>query len=191
MLRINRIIKDSKVNGPGTRYTIWLQGCSIHCDGCSNTDTWNPEKGYSLTIKELVEDIQRQKIDGITLTGGEPLDQFPKVIDFLKQVFPSYNILLTSGYTLEKIKKDFPETLQYVDILVDGPFIIEQLDTTATWRGSTNQNINYLTERSKQFINYKPKFRTEIKIDKKTGETIVTGFSIPEILKERKHVNLF
>jgi len=72
MLRINRIIKDSKVNGPGKRYTIWVQGCSIHCNGCSNTDTWNPEQGTEFKIKDLVEDIQQQKIDGITLTGGEP-----------------------------------------------------------------------------------------------------------------------
>lgn len=181
-MRINKIIKNSKVNGPGTRYTIWVQGCSIQCKGCLNKDTWSFEEGFSRTTSELLADINKQEIDGITLTGGEPLDQFEEVIDFLKST--KHDIFLTTGYTLEKIKKEKSEILNYIDILVTGPFVESLTDNTSNWRGSTNQKISFLTKRSKKFLHYIPNYKTEIKINKKTGETIITGFTIPQNIKE-------
>lgn len=173
-MQINHIIKDSKVNGPGKRYTIWVQGCSIRCKDCSNKDTWNFVTGKSVTIQDLVNDIRKYEIDGITITGGEPLDQFEEVLEFLKIIFPSYNILLTTGYPFDQIQH--LEILNYVDILVTGPFIKEEIDNTTSWRGSKNQEIKFLTERSKEFEEYQPEFRKEIKINKETGEIITTGF---------------
>jgi anaerobic ribonucleoside-triphosphate reductase activating protein len=183
-MKINKIIKDSQVNGPGKRYTIWVQGCQINCKGCCNKDTWDINKGEYWTPKALFEDIQKCKIDGITLTGGEPLEQYQEILEFLQLVFPTYNIFLTSGYTFETIKLCKTEVLKYIDILVSGPFIEELLDESGKWRGSTNQVIHFLTERSKQFENYKPEYRTEIKIDKKTNEIIVNGFVISKNIKQ-------
>ncbi len=179
-MKINYIIKNSKVNGPGIRYTIWVQGCSIHCEGCSNKDTWDFNKGQEILINDLVKDIEEQTIDGISITGGEPLDQYKKVLKFLKLVFPKYNVLLTTGYTLNEIEqRKAKEILNYIDILISGPFDLNLIDNTDKWRGSTNQKIDFLTERSKQFETYKSKFKTEIKINKKTSEVIIDGFYIP------------
>jgi anaerobic ribonucleoside-triphosphate reductase activating protein len=177
-MQINRILTNNKVNGPGSRYIIWVQGCSIHCDGCGNTDTWDFSKGEKLETQQIVSDIEKYTVDGITLTGGEPLDQYDEVLNFLKIVFPKYNIFLTSGYTFEQIQKDKSEILEYIDILVSGPFKKDLLDSTSEWRGSTNQIVHYLTERSKQFQNYKKEFVSEIRINKKTHLMIRDGFSL-------------
>ena len=182
-MKINKIINNSRVNGPGDRYTIWVQGCSIQCKGCLNVDTWDFDKGIEISVEDLVKKIKKQKIDGISVTGGEPLDQFEETLKFVKLIFPFYNILLTSGYTLDEIKQYKLEILKYVDILITGPFVENLIDKTNAWRGSTNQEISFLTERSKQFENYKSKYGTEIKINKKTGEVIINGFYIPTGIK--------
>lgn len=181
-MRINKIIKDSRVNGPGRRYTIWVQGCSIHCEGCSNKDTWDSTKGEVWTTQQLLTDIAIAKPEGITLTGGEPLDQFDEVLEFLKFIkdHTFYNVFLTSGYTFEQIQKTKYEILSYIDILISGPFVQSLLDQSGQWRGSTNQIVHFLTERSKKFIDFDKKFKTEIRINKKTHETIVDGFMIPQ-----------
>jgi len=184
-MKINDIIKSSQVNGPGKRYTIWVQGCSIHCKGCSNKDTWGFECNNIKSNDELLKDIQNQDIDGITITGGEPLDQYEHTLSFLKVVYPLYNIFLTSGYTFEEIKKSKSEILNYVDILVSGPFVESLPDETTSWRGSTNQHVHFLTERGKLFENYRPKFKQEIKISKKDYYKIIgTGFANPQKLKD-------
>ena len=186
-MRVNKIINDSKVNGPGKRYTIWVQGCSIQCKGCSNTDTWDFDKGKEISPKKLVEDLEKEKVDGITITGGEPLDQYKKVIKFLKLVFSSYDIFLTTGYTLKEIEQSaLKEILDYTDILVTGRFNEALIDETNTWRGSLNQRISFLTKRSKKFEKYIPKHGVEIKIDKRTGNRIYSGFNIPTNLIKSK-----
>lgn len=188
MIRINDIIECSQVNGPGKRYTIWVQGCSIHCKDCANKDTWDFCGGTLKSNEELIEEIDKYNIDGITLTGGEPLDQYEGTLEFLKkikEVFPEFDIFLTSGYSFEYIKKNKSDVLNYVDILVTGPFVASLLDTTTSWRGSTNQKIHFLTERSQKFRDYKPKYRKEIKIKKKDLEKILgTGFTDPAILRD-------
>lgn len=174
-MKINKILRNNQVNGPGVRYVIWFQGCSIHCDGCLNTDTWEFGIGEDWTASQLFEDIKKQKIDGITLTGGEPLDQLKEVEEFLRLVFPIYNIFLTTGYDFDEVPD---EIVRLVDILVSGQFDKNLLDTTPQWRGSTNQVIHFLTDRGKKFQDYKPKYKTEIRISKKDFETIKNGFSI-------------
>lgn len=182
-MKINKIIKNSRVNGPGKRYTIWVQGCSIRCKGCLNIDTWDPDKGEEIPIPELLDDINKQNIDGISITGGEPLDQYRQILCFLKLISHDYDILLTTGYTLEEVKKSKKEILNYVDILISGPFDEKLIDETEKWRGSTNQRIDFITERGKKFKDYKPQYKTEIIINKKTHETIIDGFTIPDFLK--------
>jgi anaerobic ribonucleoside-triphosphate reductase activating protein len=91
-MQINHVMRSSVVNGPGKRYTIWVQGCSIHCKGCINPDTWDQKAGTKIDIDTLVQDIQslNGSIDGITLTGGEPLDQIDGLLQFLPKVFKDF-----------------------------------------------------------------------------------------------------
>lgn len=186
-IRVNHIIPNSKVNGPGTRFTIWFQGCSIRCKDCWNKDTWDPNAGKEITILNLIDQLYCcSNIDGITLTGGEPLDQLDQLLIFLSMVHKEHSIFLTSGYTREIIEKKNKNLLNYIDILCSGPFISELKSDKLGWRGSSNQKIDILTNRGKEQLKLGSKYRTELIIDKKDASMIATGFSIPEnILKQK------
>jgi anaerobic ribonucleoside-triphosphate reductase activating protein len=185
MLRLNHIMKSSVVNGPGKRYTIWVQGCSIHCKGCINPDTWNPKAGTEIDEKTLIDDIKSLKgsIDGITLTGGEPLDQIDGLLKFLPEIFNEFSVFLISGYGKQIILEKKKEILKYVDILCSEPFVESCIEKNLLWKGSSNQLVEALTLRGEEQIKMPPKYRTEIVIDK--DSTLITGFSIPEYLKKK------
>lgn len=188
-MRINNIIPDSKANGPGVRYTIWVQGCSLCCKGCCNTDTWPANAGYEMSVDEIMRDIKQTPVGAVSITGGEPLDQYDEVVELLGHLQPlkgmGYHVLLTSGYVYEVIKEMFPRVLGHVDILVEGPFIEDLVDKTPSWRGSTNQGIWYLTERArKSRRNKEISYDAEIRIGIE-GNGVITGFSIPESLYQK------
>jgi anaerobic ribonucleoside-triphosphate reductase activating protein len=144
---------------------------------------WEHGKGERWTPEQLLKDIQATPdVDGISLTGGEPLDQYSEVLTFLKLAFPLYNVFLTSGYTYRTILEYFPLVLNCIDILVDGPFVKELLDETPAWRGSTNQTIRFLTERSKKYENYKSEFGAEVIVSK--DKITMTGFGIPKTVEQ-------
>lgn len=175
-LKLNHIIEKSYVQGPGERFTIWVQGCSIHCKDCINTDTWDFDKGNSIELDELLSLILNSTSSGLTITGGEPLDQFESILELATKLFKKKSIFLCSGYTYEKIKKDFKEILSSIDILCSGPFIAEK-KCQSQWKGSSNQEVIFLTPLGEQELNL-PIKRREYRINKKTGETLITGFSI-------------
>lgn len=177
-MRINRILGSSFSNGPGERLVIWFQGCSIKCNDCINKDTWDISEGYNISLNDLHSLITNQKLN-ITLTGGEPLDQFENVLELCKLVFDSKSIFITTGYTLEIVKLKFSDILNYCDILVSGPFIKNEYSNSSLWRGSKNQQLTFLTDRGNlEFQNDKKKIKSEIIIDKKTNTILTTGFSI-------------
>jgi organic radical activating enzyme len=154
-----------------------------------------------MSVEGLMEDIKTSQVGAVTITGGEPLDQYTEMLWLLKILFPKfshremnqvlsgtpagrYHIMLTSGYTLAVIKKKFPAILDHVDILIDGPFKPELRDKDSTWRGSTNQGINFLTEWARKFI--QPGVSAEIRIGT-DGNALITGFGIPaSIVPETK-----
>lgn len=184
-MRINKILENSRSNGPGRRFTIWTQGCSFHCYNCINKDTWDFDKGNELTTQQLVEKIKATETEGITLTGGEPLHQYRDTLELAKLLFKDYNIFLTTGYDFLVLKASYKaEILKYVDILVSGPYIDSLYTNKILWRGSTNQELHYLTERGKQaFEKFKNEIvKAEIIIDKTSDTILTTGFSIPEQL---------
>lgn len=150
-------------NGLGCRVTIWCSGCSHHCPGCHNAHTWIYGRGKNLSDKTIREQIftavNRPYIAGITLSGGDPLDQsfsalqqLEIFIDDFKKEFPDKNIWVYSGDTFEEliispIKK---RILKKCDVLVDGRFIKEQYDPDLAFRGSSNQRIINLKEKFKE-----------------------------------------
>lgn len=134
-------------DGEGVRVTLFVSGCSHHCKGCHNPESWNPDNGKEFTeeVKEkLFNLIDRPYIDGLTLSGGDPLfcsniADIEKLCIEFKERFPNKNIWLYTGYTLEEIKT--LRFLPYVDIIVDGRFEIDKRDITLPFRGSSNQRI--------------------------------------------------
>lgn len=147
-MKYHKITYPDINNGEGFRVTLWISGCSHHCKGCHNPETWDFETGFlftSTTKDELFNILRLPYIKGVTFSGGEPLDTFYEVIDLIKEIkkeFPTKNIWLYSGYTIEEIKNSFRrEILEYIDVLVDGKFILEQKDLSLSFRGSKNQNV--------------------------------------------------
>lgn len=152
-------------NGDGLRVVLWLSGCSHHCYNCQNPQTWNPNNGIPFdedAKQEIFEELSKDYISGITLSGGDPLyqenvSQVLSLIKEIKEKFHDKTIWLYTGYTYEQIMwpvitDDFNlerdklisgkrKILQLCDVLVDGEYIDEQRDITLKWKGSANQRV--------------------------------------------------
>ena len=148
-LRLLMTYKETIVDGEGLRYSLYFAGCSHACPGCHNEYSWNPKHGNVLTydkLEEIAKEINENTLlDGITISGGDPLfnpADMLKVLKFLKEKTKK-NIWLYTGYTLEQVREDKlrRKCLEYVDVLVDGRFVKELYDPNLKFRGSSNQRI--------------------------------------------------
>ena len=133
--------------GPGRRIGIWFQGCSIRCPGCISADTWGP--GHRrLSLEQLLEQITPwlQEAEGITISGGEPFDQFDALRSLLEGLrrLSKLDILVYSGYSLEQLDESLLQTNGLIDALISDPYI-EALSQTMALRGSDNQRLSLLT----------------------------------------------
>ncbi len=145
MIRYAHIIEDSVVDGPGIRLVVFLQGCTWNCKGCHNPQLFTLDGGIEITEVGLAKIILKKlnsMHSGITFSGGDPIlqsDSLLKVINYIRSRQPDINIWLYTGFLFEKIK-DF-SLLKNVDVIVDGPFILEQKDISLRFKGSANQRI--------------------------------------------------
>jgi anaerobic ribonucleoside-triphosphate reductase activating protein len=146
-IRIAGYVNDSLVDGPGIRFTIFTQGCPYHCLGCHNPDTWDPKGGEEVEISTLIAKWrQNPLLDGITLSGGEPLFQKEKLLPLIDAALEDgLNIVMYSGNTIEKMFKDNDpitmEILSKIHYLIDGRFLLKQINLDLLYRGSNNQRI--------------------------------------------------
>ena len=162
-MRILSITGPDLSNGIGNRITIWVSGCTHKCPGCHNANAHDYNIGTDISIEDnynkiynlIVTNLNKPYIKGITLSGGDPLDQSDEntkvLIKLVKQVkdnFPDKDIWIYSGDVFENlIKNPYKyELLKLCDILVDGPFIKEKQKTGLSFRGSDNQRIITLKE---------------------------------------------
>lgn len=135
--------------GPGRRVGIWTQGCSIRCAGCISADTWSFGLG-GIQVATLIDDLYPwlAECDGVTISGGEPFDQYESlraVLSLIKVRFDK-NVLVFSGYALERIESELAGLNGLIDAVVSDPFDIQQPQSLAL-RGSDNQRLTTLTER--------------------------------------------
>ena len=150
-MNYRNIKTDDMLNGGGLRVTCWVSGCSIGCFNCYNPQTWDFNSGIPFTedtMQEILYDLSKPYIKGLTLSGGHPLDPHnaPKVLEIVKRVkmvFPNKDIWIYSGYVWEDIIKDntLKEILKCTDVLVDGAYVDELRDISLAFRGSSNQRI--------------------------------------------------
>ena len=145
-LRIAGTINDSIVDGPGIRFTIFVQGCPHNCKGCHNLQTHDFEGGTVTTTEALLEKIKGNPLlDGVTFSGGEPFCQAEALSVLGKEIKKlGLDIITYTGYTFEKLFEErtqnhWGELLEVTDFLIDGPFILEQKDWEIKFRGSSNQ----------------------------------------------------
>ena len=145
MIRYADILGESVVDGLGIRVTAFLQGCPRRCEGCHNPALLPMNGGKEVTEEEFANLIGKNLSPlhrGVTFTGGDPLAQpeaLLKVIQLLKRKSPRLNIWVYTGFTFEEVK-NWPVT-KLIDVLVDGPFMLEQKDLRLAFRGSKNQRI--------------------------------------------------
>jgi anaerobic ribonucleoside-triphosphate reductase activating protein len=146
-LRIAGIVKESIVDGPGIRYTIFTQGCKHNCKGCHNPETHSLDGGKTISTQKVIEEIsQNPLLQGVTLSGGEPMLQPEPLIEIAKAVREqNKDIFIYSGFTFEQIVEGKDEKrielLKLCDIMIDGKFDIEKRNLMLKFRGSENQRI--------------------------------------------------
>lgn len=147
-------------NGPGVRVSLFVSGCTHRCKGCFNEIAWDFNYGQPFTqqtIDLLLDMLAPPHIKGVTILGGEPFEpeNQPAVLEFLRQMknrYPEKTVWVFSGYLLDRdilsgrlgpweITREY---LSYVDVLVDGPFVLEKKDLTLRFRGSSNQRIIHI-----------------------------------------------
>ncbi|MGE5593540.1 MAG: anaerobic ribonucleoside-triphosphate reductase activating protein [Betaproteobacteria bacterium] len=148
MLRLAGITRESVVDGPGIRAVVFAQGCPHRCKGCHNPETHDSAGGRMFSLDEVIARMRLTPIvRGVTFSGGEPFAQaegFALLGRRLKLL--GLNIVTYTGYTWEALTSpDAPwawrELLEVSDILVDGPYVERERDTSIAFRGSRNQRI--------------------------------------------------
>lgn len=154
-MRYHNITKDDMLNGDGLRVVLWVSGCSHHCPGCQNSITWDRSDGLIFdgnALNEIDDQLGKKYISGITLSGGDPLFEGNRrdilvLCKYIRELFPNKNIWLYTGYTYEEVSD--LEIMDYIDILVDGPYVEKLRDTSLKWRGSSNQRVIDIKETHK------------------------------------------
>lgn len=150
------IIEQTMADGPGLRISIYCAGCPHHCKGCHNPNSWDIGNGRIVSVDEIMKVILADEFSNVTFTGGEPLFQVEAFTSLAKRIKAETKktIWCWTGYLYEDILEDkrLSMILPYIDVLVDGPFIESQKDTTLYFRGSSNQRVIYLKEKSEELI---------------------------------------
>ena len=145
MSRYHKIDTCNMINGEGIRVAIWLSGCPFHCKACFNPQTWNPQSGKEVTdtvIQDVLRGVESSYCDGLTLLGGEPLTSYNvEISTYMARETKRMNktVWCYTGFTYEQIKD--LEIMQYIDVLIDGRFIVSQFNPNLKWRGSANQRV--------------------------------------------------
>lgn len=155
-VRIHNLIKSTKVLGPGNRAAIWFQGCMRNCPGCMSPDSRTLTAGTVIPVEKLVKFfLSLNDIEGITISGGEPFLQIDALYALVKSIKKNSNlsVIIYTGFTLNELQKMDNEEVnellnKMVDILIDGEYVDELNDGVAL-RGSSNQKVNFLSDRYK------------------------------------------
>lgn len=154
-LRVIKIVEGTSADGPGLRTSIYLAGCRHACPGCHNPSSWDFEAGEDWSVERLMSVIRYNRFP-VTLSGGDPLYQAEQLIELAQQIqayfaeHPEQNpckqaLWLYTGFCYEEVKdrEPYKTLLQYVDVMVDGPFLLRQKPAGAAlrFRGSLNQRF--------------------------------------------------
>lgn len=164
---ISRIHFPVTTLGPGRRLGIWFQGCSLRCEGCISVDTWATAKTL-IPIEQLMMTLSSYLplIDGITISGGEPFDQFEALLAIVVQLRKKtkVDILVYTGYSIEDITDQLQQIKPYIDVLISDPFQ-RQSSQTLRLRGSDNQRLHCFTSQAiEKYAYYQQAVTTKDKV---------------------------
>jgi anaerobic ribonucleoside-triphosphate reductase activating protein len=173
----------SKVNGPGNRFVLWTQGCSKGCSECFNPETWSTNIYKELSPRQIFELVKNFEVDGITISGGDPLEQEDELLELLMLLSSMRlrkGIILFSGFTRAEISSNIirEKCLSYIDVLIDGRYE-KNLKVDFSLKGSSNQEFYFFSNKisSSELV-----FDQEIEISCLEEDIMMTGF--PNISKK-------
>lgn len=153
-IRIAAVVDVTEAEGPGARFAVWVQGCALRCPGCCNPHMFDPAGGEVVEMVDLLArlDAVRDRVEGVTLLGGEPFEQPGVLAPFARLVRDrGLTVMAFTGHLLEDLRLGRPagarELLAHVDLLVDGPYRADLPERHRRWSGSANQRFHYLTGR--------------------------------------------
>lgn len=156
-IRVSGIANDSIVDGVGLRYTLFVQGCPLQCEGCHNPKTQSFEGGKFYTAEEIFAQIDKNPLlDGVTFSGGEPICQASNLLSLAKMIKKKgLHLAMYTGFVFENLisknaPQDAKQLLELVDIVIDGPFVLALKDVNLRFKGSSNQRIINVYESLKQ-----------------------------------------
>lgn len=185
-LNVARVLPRSEANGPGERFVVWVQGCSLACAGCWNPDTWAFERRELREVGALAAEIVATAgIEGVTFSGGEPFMQAPALAELARTVRDAgLSVFVFTGYELEELSKPHHRALlSLTDVLVTGRYVDSRRSLGLPWRGSTNQRVHFITSRySDVNMEHAPEVELRIGPD---GTVHVTGFPPNELLDQQ------
>lgn len=171
------IKKCDIANGEGVRVSLFVSGCTHHCPGCFNQDTWDFHYGKEYTEeteREILDALSPAYITGLTLLGGEPFEpqnqkELVRLLRKVRAQYPSKTVWCYSGYLLDRellsesrARCEYTdEMLSMIDVLVDGRFVEKQKDIRLVFRGSSNQRLIDVkkTLKDREIVLWEPKIK--------------------------------
>lgn len=194
-LHISKILPCSEANGPGKRFSLWVQGCrgvpqldgvARHCTNCWNRHTWSRKAGEEMSVDDVLaqveEAVREYGVDGVTFSGGEPFQQAEGLAKLARHCKErGLNVVAFTGYTHEFLCSEHApigadELLRYVDLLIDGPYTASLRAEDAPLRGSSNQRLVPLSDVGKKLADRVTDDLPVVEFNFTGGELAVTGF---------------
>jgi anaerobic ribonucleoside-triphosphate reductase activating protein len=173
ILHVGQRVSRTEAEGPGRRFALWVQGCTLRCAGCCNPQLFAASGGSALEVDALAIELQSVlgEVEGITFLGGEPFEQAAAVAALARRARAmKLSVMTFTGYRLEEIECAIQSAsgsagltleasgaralLESTDLLVDGRYESNQPETGRRWAGSTNQRFHYLTDRYRPGIEH-------------------------------------
>ncbi|MCL1933467.1 MAG: radical SAM protein [Candidatus Azobacteroides sp.] len=187
ILYVHDFIPVTEAEGPGKRACIWVQGCSIRCKGCMVPHTWEQNEGQAVFIDDLFDQLSsNQEIEGLTVLGGEPMDQAEALLPLLVKVKKiNLSIIVFTGYYLNQLTAIAQKQIvELCDLLIDGPYVKTLTDFSRPWIGSKNQQIHFLTDRYRYLNDQQPIVNSPVEVRVAADGKIKINGMLPDALLE-------
>lgn len=153
---VDRVLFPVTTLGPGERVVVWTSGCSKRCDGCSNPELWVKSSGQRMPVEALARQLfdlgASRGVGRMTLTGGDPLEQFNAILELLEMVRPQFfDVLVYTGFDFDQLASEVGQERlnrfsSLADVIVDGPYVDALNEGGDCLRGSSNQRVIYLND---------------------------------------------
>lgn len=181
IIRLGHRLDRSEIYGPGLRSVFWTQGCTLACKGCWNTQYWPNFVGEEISVSSILRQLEElQDIEGITLLGGEPLQQADACFELIQGCKKmGLSVFLYTGYEPSEFDELMQSCFDLCDIAVTGRYVQEFRDTSLRWRGSQNQQVHFVSDLYDKSVLQE---QTEVEFHiSPTGEVQIVGYAESEL----------